>query len=76
MELTRKDLMVKNIKRYRKELDKENSPLTEKDEFGRFIHLGRSEVQNSRFPCKQQLYHAVLKKIFVRCAPTHQFQIG
>lgn len=39
MELTRKDLMVKNIKRYRKELDKENSPLTEKDEFGRFIHL-------------------------------------
>ena len=42
MELTRKDLMVKNIKRYRKELDKENSPLTEKDEFGRFIHLGRS----------------------------------
>lgn len=41
MELTRKDLMVKNIKRYRKELDKENSPLAEKDELGRFVHLGR-----------------------------------
>lgn len=39
MELTRKDLMVKNIKRYRKELDKENSPLTERDENGRFVHL-------------------------------------
>lgn len=38
-ELTRKDLLVKNIKRYRKELEKENSPLTEKDENGRYIHL-------------------------------------
>ena len=49
MELTRKDLMVKNIKRYRKELDKENSPLTEKDEFGRFIHLGK-RAKNKNFP--------------------------
>jgi len=40
VELTRKDLMVKNIKRYRKELDKENNPLAEKDENGRFVHLG------------------------------------
>ncbi|XP_050410433.1 polyglutamylase complex subunit TTLL1 [Patella vulgata] len=39
MELTRKDLMVKNIKRYRKELEKEGSPLAEKDENGRFVHL-------------------------------------
>ena len=39
-ELTRKDLMVKNIKRYRKELEKENNPLAEKDENGRYIHLG------------------------------------
>jgi hypothetical protein len=31
-ELTRKDLMIKNIKRYRKELEKESSPLAEKDE--------------------------------------------
>ncbi|XP_038063113.1 probable tubulin polyglutamylase TTLL1 [Patiria miniata] len=38
-ELTRKDLMVKNIKRYRKELDKEGSPLAEKDENGKYIHL-------------------------------------
>jgi tubulin polyglutamylase TTLL1 len=40
VELTRKDLMVKNIKRYRKELDKEGSALAEKDEFGRYVHLG------------------------------------
>uniref|UniRef100_A0A0B7A5P9 Polyglutamylase complex subunit TTLL1 n=1 Tax=Arion vulgaris TaxID=1028688 RepID=A0A0B7A5P9_9EUPU len=38
-ELTRKDLMVKNIKRYRKDLEKESSPLAEKDDSGRFIHL-------------------------------------
>ena len=38
-ELTRKDLMVKNIKRYRKELEKENSAIAERDEQGNFIHL-------------------------------------
>jgi len=38
-ELTRKDLMVKNIKRYRKDLEKEGNPLAEKDETGRYIHL-------------------------------------
>ncbi|XP_056434527.1 probable tubulin polyglutamylase TTLL1 [Gadus chalcogrammus] len=38
-ELTRKDLMIKNIKRYRKELEKESSPLAEKDEGGKYIHL-------------------------------------
>ena len=43
-ELTRKDLMIKNIKRYRKELEKESSPLAEKDEGGKYIHLGRSAV--------------------------------
>ena len=42
VELTRKDLMVKNIKRYRKDLDKEGSPLAEKDENGRYIHLGEN----------------------------------
>jgi tubulin polyglutamylase TTLL1 len=31
--------MVKNIKRYRKELEKENSPLCEKDERGEYIYL-------------------------------------
>lgn len=45
MELTRKDLMVKNIKRYRKDLEKEGSPLAEKDEAGRFIHLGMQHFQ-------------------------------
>lgn len=39
LELTRKDLMVKNIKRFRKELEKENSPLAEKDELGNFVYL-------------------------------------
>ncbi|XP_077982372.1 polyglutamylase complex subunit TTLL1-like [Glandiceps talaboti] len=38
-ELTRKDLMVKNIKRYRKDLEKEGSALAEKDENGKYIHL-------------------------------------
>jgi len=31
--------MVKNIKRYRKELEKENSAIAERDEQGNFIHL-------------------------------------
>lgn len=39
-ELTRKDLMIKNIKRYRKELEKEGNPLAEKDENGKYIYLG------------------------------------
>uniref|UniRef100_A0AAQ4S8V3 Tubulin tyrosine ligase-like family, member 1 n=1 Tax=Gasterosteus aculeatus aculeatus TaxID=481459 RepID=A0AAQ4S8V3_GASAC len=38
-ELTRKDLMIKNIKRYRKELEKEGSPLAEKDENGKYNYL-------------------------------------
>lgn len=38
-ELTRKDLMVKNIKRYRKELAKENNPIAERDENGIFKYL-------------------------------------
>lgn len=39
-ELTRKDLMIKNIKRYRKDLEKEGNPLAEKDENGKYIYLG------------------------------------
>ena len=38
-ELTRKDSMVKNIKRYRRDLEREGNPLAEKDELGRYIHL-------------------------------------
>ncbi|KAF4524404.1 hypothetical protein B566_EDAN009320 [Ephemera danica] len=38
-ELTRKDLLVKNIKRYRKELEREGSPLAERSETGRYLHL-------------------------------------
>lgn len=38
-ELTRKDLLVKNVKRYRKELEKEGSPLAAKDENGNYTLL-------------------------------------
>mmetsp|Transcript_29221 Transcript_29221/g.76529 ORF Transcript_29221/g.76529 Transcript_29221/m.76529 type:complete len:406 (+) Transcript_29221:100-1317(+) len=38
-ELTKKDCMVRNIKRYRKEIEREGSPLAERDEKGRWVHL-------------------------------------
>ena len=38
-ELTRKDCMVRNIKRYRRDLEREASPLAERDENGRYVHL-------------------------------------
>lgn len=38
-ELTRKDLMVKNIKRFKKDKEKENDPIAEKDEQGNFVYL-------------------------------------
>lgn len=38
-ELTRKDLMVRNIKRYRRELEHDGNPLAERDEHGHYIHL-------------------------------------
>lgn len=44
VELIRKDLMVKNIKRYRKDLDKEGNFLVEKDENGRYIYFGKMKV--------------------------------
>ena len=31
--------MVKNIKRYRKEMDKSSDPIAEKDDFGNYLHL-------------------------------------
>ena len=40
-ELTRKDCIVKNIKRYRRDLERDGSPLAERDETGRYIHLGK-----------------------------------
>lgn len=39
-ELTRKDCLVKNIKRYRKDLERDGSTLAERDDAGRYIHLG------------------------------------
>ena len=38
-ELTRKDLLVKNIKRNRKDMEKEGNPIAEKDEQGNYVHL-------------------------------------
>ena len=38
-ELTRKDLMVKNFKRFRKDMEKENHPITQKDENGIYLYL-------------------------------------
>lgn len=37
-ELTRKDLLVKNIKRYRKELERDGNPLGTKS-MGKYIYL-------------------------------------
>jgi len=31
--------MVKNIKRFRKDMERENNPIAEKDETGRFVHM-------------------------------------
>jgi len=52
-ELTRKDLMIKNIKRYRKELEKEGSPLAEKDENGKYIYLGTLHNRLTIKHCKR-----------------------
>lgn len=39
-ELTRKDLLVKNIKRYRKDLEREGNPLAERGSgSGKYLHL-------------------------------------
>ena len=38
-ELTRKDHMLKNIKRYRRECEREKSPLAAKDDKGSYLHL-------------------------------------
>ena len=38
-ELTRKDLMVKNIKRFRKDMEKENNPIADRDENGLLVHM-------------------------------------
>ena len=38
-ELTRKDLMVRNIKKYRRELEKARDPIADKDDSGNYLHL-------------------------------------
>lgn len=37
--------MVKNIKRYRKDLEKDGSPIAERDANGKYIHLGNNCVK-------------------------------
>lgn len=39
IELTRKDLMVKNLKRFRKDMEKEGNPIAERDENGRYVYM-------------------------------------
>lgn len=39
IELTRKDLMVKNIKRFRKDMEKENNPIADRDEAGNLLYM-------------------------------------
>ena len=34
--------MVKNIKRYRRDLEKEGNPLAEKDDSGRYLYMGET----------------------------------
>jgi len=38
-ELTRKDLMVKNIKRFRKDMEKEKNPIADRDENGNLLYM-------------------------------------
>ena len=38
-ELTRKDLMVKNIKRFRKDMEKESNPIAERAEDGSLLYM-------------------------------------
>jgi len=45
-EITRKDLMVKNLKRYRRDLEREGNPLAEKNELGRYLYLVNYGVSN------------------------------
>ena len=40
-ELTRKDMMLKNVKRYRKDLEREGSIFAEKDGTGKYLYLGK-----------------------------------
>ncbi len=46
LELTRKDLMVKNIKRYRKDLERDGNVLAEKDGSGKYRNLGASVTRS------------------------------
>ena len=39
LELTRKDLMVKNIKRFRKDMEKDNNPIADRDENGNLLYM-------------------------------------
>jgi tubulin polyglutamylase TTLL1 len=38
-EITRKDLMVKNIKRFRKDMEKENNPIADRDDSGQLMYI-------------------------------------
>ena len=60
-ELTRKDLMVKNIKRYRRDLEKEGNPVAEKDEHGTYRYLDMFPV-TSMLPADYNLFVEEFRK--------------
>ena len=44
--------MLKNVKRYRKELEKEGSPFAEKDENGKYVYLGTFSIFSFKLPLR------------------------
>lgn len=79
-ELTRKDCMVKNIKRYRKDLERDGSPLAERDEHGRYTHLGRMRGHvcvNIMFNIPVYGVLATLARVFTStCRTLHVFVVA
>jgi hypothetical protein len=63
-ELSRKDLLVKNIKRYRKELEREKDPLAERGDVpSRYLHLDFIPVT---------FVLPAGKRIYMLCSPSRQ----
>ena len=64
-ELTRKDLLVKNIKRYRKELEREGNPLAERgDGPGKYLYLDFIPV-TFVLPAGKLYYYCIINIMYV-----------
>ena len=61
--------MVKNVKRYRKDLERDGSPLAERDELGRYTHLGKFEGPNHKLLPSTLFTLAGLPNIFLTRNP-------